>query len=128
MDCRCNYLYFEFFSIILYMKLLSKKGLLQQKPLSISYIYKNKQKDNDYTSIIVKFSQETIIRYLLFKFVNNLPFAINKNIFSKQLKLLEPLTLDEQIKIINTTIEKGWKSLEFEYSNMMKRRNNNENK
>lgn len=110
------------------MKLLTKKGLLKQKPLSISYIYKNKQKDNDYSSIIVKFSQETIIRDLLFKFVNSLPFAINKNIFSKQLKLLEPLTLDEQIKIINTTIEKGWKSLEFEYKNITNRRNNNENK
>lgn len=104
------------------MKLLTKKGLLKQKPLSISYIYGHKSKEGGYTSVIVKFTNNDIVRELLFNYINSLPFDLSVRVLERQLELLKPLTLDEQIKIINNTILKGWKSLKFEYENIVSKR------
>ena len=104
------------------MKLLTKKGLLKQKPLSISYIYRHKSKEGGYTSVIVKFTNNDIVRELLFNYINSLPFDLSVRVLERQLELLKPLTLDEQIKIINNTILKGWKSLKFEYENIVSKR------
>lgn len=102
------------------MKLLSKKGLLKQKHLTPSYIFRNKHKDGDYMSVIVKFTQSEVVKDLLFDYISGLPFVLSVKVLENQLNLLKPLTLDEQIRIINTTIEKGWSSLKFEYERVIK--------
>jgi hypothetical protein len=102
------------------MKILSKKGLLKQKHLAPSYIFKNKTKNGDYMAIIVKFTQSDVVKELLLDYVNSLPFVLSIRVLENQLNLLKPLTLDEQIKIINTTIEKGWNSLKFAYEKVTK--------
>lgn len=111
------------------MLLKTKKGLLKQKPLPINSVYKNKHTNsNDYTVIICKYTNSNIVKDLLFKFVNSLPFVIKASSFEKQLKLLENITEDEQIKIINLTLTKKWKSLSFAYEHLIKKESSNENK
>lgn len=102
------------------MRYETKKGLLKSKPLQISQVYgKRLENKNNFTYIILSFSTSMVVKDLLFKFINNLKFNLSVKNFKKQLSLLEPLTEDEQIRIINNTIEKGWKSLIFEYNKLV---------
>lgn len=102
------------------MRYETKKGLLAQKPLSISYIYKKKSNIN-FSVVIVEFTRDNVVRDLLFKYINNVSFKLSYRDFRNQLNLLKPLTTDEQIKIISQTIEKGWGSLVFAYKNLIRR-------
>lgn len=105
------------------MRYETKKGLFKPKPLPISKIYNNRmENDKNFTYIILNFSKEPVIINLLFEYVKSLPFTLSSKYFKKQLKLLEPLTVDEQIRIISKTVEKGWKSLIFEYNRVVKER------
>lgn len=105
------------------MLLKTKKGLLKQKPLPIKCVYKKQRHNqNDYSVIIYKFTNNQTIRDLLFDYIKGLSFVIKSNQLKKQLNLLENLTLDEQIFILNKTIEKGWGSINFEYENLIKGR------
>lgn len=107
------------------MRYETKKGLLKSKPIPISQVYsKRLENKNNFTYIILSFSNSMTVKDLLFKFINNLKFNLSVKNFKKQLSLLEPLTEDEQIRIINNTIEKGWKSLIFEYNKLVEERLN----
>lgn len=104
------------------MRYETKKGLFKPKPLTISQVYKKKSyNERNFSNIIINFTQEKIIRDLLFKFINNTSFSLSVKAFERQLKLLESLTIDEQIRILNNTIEHGWNSLVFEYNKLMER-------
>lgn len=103
------------------MRYETKKGLFKSKPLPISAVYKNKlDNDRNFTTIIINFSKNSVIRDLLFNFVNSLTYSMSIKTFKKQLNLLEPLTLDEQIRIINKTLDNGWNSLVYEYDKIIK--------
>ena len=91
------------------MRYETKGGLFKPKPIPISKIYKVSTKSSrNFSVIISNFTTEPLLKELLFKFVNNLNFSMSAKVFEKQLNLLKPLTLDEQIRIINNTIENGW--------------------
>lgn len=108
------------------MRYETKKGLFKPRPLKISQVYsKRLENKNNFTYIILSFTNNSTIRDLLFKFVNQLKFNQGVKNFKKQLSLLDPLTEDEKIRIINKTIEKGWKSLIFEYEKLVKERLDN---
>lgn len=102
------------------MRYETKGGLFKSRPIPISKIYKKTfNNESNFAVIITKFTNEKVIRDLLFKFINGLSFNMSLKVFESQLCLLEPLTVDEQIKILNSTVEKGWNSLVFEYNNIM---------
>ena len=102
------------------MRYETKGGLFKPKPIPISKIYKKTlSNERSFAFIITKFSSEKIVRDLLFKFINGMSFNMSLKVFERQLKLLEPLTTDEQIRIINNTREKGWNSLIYEYNKLM---------
>ena len=104
------------------MRYETKGGLFKPKPIPISKVYKKTLiNERSFSVVITKFTTEKIIRDLLFKFINNMSFNMGLKTFEKQLTLLEPLTVDEQIKILNNTIEKGWNSLVFEYNKLMEK-------
>lgn len=106
------------------MRYETKGGLFKPRPIPISKVYTKKQASSrSFSVIITHFTEEKIIRDLLFQFVNGLSFSMGVKAFENQLKLLEPLTVDEQIRILNNTIEKGWNSLVYEYNTMMSKRN-----
>ena len=113
------------------MRYETKGGLFKPKPIPISKVYKKSlSNERSFSVLITNFTTEKIVRDLLFKFINSISFTMSLKVFEKQLKLLEPLTIDEQIKLLSKTIEKGWGSLFFEYNNMMNKlnRRNYENK
>lgn len=102
------------------MVLKSKKGLLPQKLIPPSFLYKEKTNDkSNFSVIIVNFTTNKAIRDLLFKFVNNISYKMSSKEFEKQLSLLKPLNCDTQIRIINNTIQRNWNSLVFEYNKIM---------
>lgn len=106
------------------MRIETKKGLLPQKPIGISYIYK-KRSDTDFVVVITQFTTNQVVRDLLFKYVNKVNFKMAYKEFKRQLNLLKTVTVDEQIKILSRTIQKGWGSLTFEYKNMIKEKKQN---
>ena len=102
------------------MRYETKGGLFKPKPIPVSQVYKNRKYDErSFAYIISNFSEDYTVRSLLFRFIDNLSFRMSVRVFKRQLKLLEPLTLDEQIRILNNTVEKGWNSLTFEYERIM---------
>lgn len=93
------------------MKLV-KKTLFGQKNIPLSIIYKEKKHgDNAYNTIISKFTNNTLLRALLFKFLKQVPYNFNSNILRKQLSILEPLSFDDKLKILNMTLDNKWESL-----------------
>lgn len=106
------------------MRIETKKGLLPQKPIGISYIYKKKS-DANFSVVIINFTDNQIVRDLLFKYINSVTFKMAYKEFKRQLNLLKTVTVDEQIKILSRTIQKGWGSLTFEYKNLIKEKKQN---
>lgn len=94
------------------MKLV-KRGLFGTKNVSPTFIYKPVRTVNktDYSVLINEFSTDSLIKELLYKYVTNFSYNISIKVLKNQLDILKPLSLDLKIKILNKTLEKGWKSL-----------------
>ena len=94
------------------MKLV-KRGLFGSKNIAPTSIYKPARTINktDYSVLINEFSTDSLIKQLLYKYVTNFSYNISVKVLRNQLDILKPLSLDLKIKILNKTLEKGWKSL-----------------
>lgn len=109
------------------MKLV-RKTLFGEKPLPFSKIYKErKQNEGAYNTIISNFTNNTLLKALLFKFIKQIPYNINSNTFKKQLSLLEPLSFDDKLKILNMTLDNKWESLVPAYEVLSRKKFDNVN-
>lgn len=93
------------------MKLVSK-GLFGERNKPINTVYKQRKfNPKSYNVIIRKFTNNDLIRKLLFKFINQNPYNINTRILTEQLSLLSNLTLDDQLIVLKLTLKQSWQSL-----------------
>ena len=91
---------------------LSKKTLFGEKNIPFSKIYKEKKhNESAYNTIVSSFTNNSLLKALLFKFIKQIPYNINSNILKKQLALLEPLSFDDKLKVLNITVDNKWESL-----------------
>ena len=111
------------------MRYETKGGLFKPKPLSVKSVYGTDKLQNtkNFSVILYHFKCDKVVKSLIYQYVNSLSFKLSAKIFEKQLKLLEPLTTDEQLKILNLTLDKGWGSLVFAY-NIVRNNKNTEQK
>ena len=91
---------------------LSKKTLFGEKNLPISKIYKERKHNSGaYNTIVSNFTNNNLLKALIFKFIKQIPYDINSSILKRQLSLLEPLSFDDKLKILNITVDNKWESL-----------------
>ena len=102
------------------MKLI-KKGLFGEVNCSAASIYKSKKISEDaYNIIINNHTNNSLIKQLIFKFIDNISYSISARFLKEQLNLISSLTIDDQIKILNKTLQNGWKSFNPAYKELMK--------
>lgn len=91
---------------------IAKKGLFGDVNKSVSSIYKlRKINQNSYSAIINSFTDNSTVKNLIFQYIESISYNISSRVLRNQLSLLSNLTLDDQIKVVNRTLEKGWQTL-----------------
>ena len=89
-----------------------QKGLFGEVNKSINSIYKPKKiNQNSYSAIINSFTENSTLKKLIFKYIESISYNISSKVLRNQLSLLSNLTLDDQLKVIKNTIEKGRQTL-----------------
>jgi len=90
-----------------------KTGLFGSKNVSVSYVHKSRKTPckTDYSLLINEFTQDFLVRKLLYKYLTSFSYNISIKVLKDQLDVLKPLSLDLKIQILTKTLEKGWKSL-----------------
>ena len=109
------------------MKLV-RKGLFGSKNISATSAAQQmlpKENKDSYRGIINSFNFHETPRKLLFQYVTSLAYNIRTTVLRKQLALLQTLTLDDQIKILNKTLAQRWSSLLPAYELLVKTRFDN---
>lgn len=105
------------------MKIVTK-GLFGEKNKSINSIYKTRKvNEKSYNVIINKFTNNDLIKKLIYKFVNKNPYNINARVLTEQLALISNLTLDDQIIVLKLTLKYSWKSLVPAYEVLQRTKN-----
>ena len=107
---------------------LVKVGLFGTKNISATSIAKKvlkKENTHSYRDIINSFNFAEPVRQQLFQFVIKLSYNMSAKVLKNQLVLLRSLSLDDQLKIVNKTIQQGWGSLIPAYELFVKNRCDN---
>ena len=105
-----------------------KKGLFGEKNVSSTVLatkFLKKENTHSYREIINSFDFTDSVKKLLFQFVIQLSYNMSAKVLRKQLALLQTLSLDDQLKILNKTLQHKWKSLVPAYELLMKSRCDN---
>lgn len=91
---------------------ITQKGLFGEVNKSVNSIYKPKKiNQNSYSAIINSFTENSTLKKLIFKYIESISYNISSKVLRNQLSLLSNLTLDDQIKVIKNTVEKGRQTL-----------------
>ena len=91
---------------------ISKKCLFGDKNLTPKQLYKPvKFNEKSYQNVINDFTDNDLIKKLLYKFIHQNPYNIKSSNLKQQLDLLSNLNLDDQLKVLNKTLDNKWKSL-----------------
>lgn len=91
---------------------ITQKGLFGEVNKSVNSIYKPKKiNQNSYSAIINSFTENSTLKKLIFKYIESISYNISSKVLRNQLSLLSNLTLDDQLKVIKNTIEKGRQTL-----------------
>ena len=107
---------------------LTKTGLFGAKNISSSSLAQKllkKENIHSYREIINSFGFNEAVRQALFQFVIELSYNMSAKVLKKQLTLLQSLSLDDQLKIVNKTLQRGWGSFIPAYELLIKNRCDN---
>ena len=93
------------------MKII-KRSIFGDKNISPNQLYKpRKLNEKSYQILINNFTDNQLVKNLLYEFVHQNTYNIRSSNLKDQLELLSNLTLDDQLKVLNKTLTNKWKSL-----------------
>lgn len=93
------------------MKII-KRSIFGDKNISPNQLYKpRKLNEKSYQILINNFTDNQLVKNLLYEFVHQNTYNIKSSNLKDQLELLSNLTLDDQLKVLNKTLTNKWKSL-----------------
>lgn len=93
------------------MKII-KRSIFGDKNISPNQLYKpRKLNEKSYQILINNFTDNQLVKNLLYEFVHQNTYNIRSSNLKNQLELLSNLTLDDQLKVLNKTLTNKWKSL-----------------
>lgn len=93
------------------MKLV-RKGLFKNQHISTDYIADKYGRDaGGFAVIINNYTQNKVLKDLLYKFLKFIQYNIKNGGLKNQLNALSKFSEEVQIRLVSITIQKGWHSL-----------------